>query len=179
MIPANHQIHILQPASDAVNRANISLDTAEHYHAPATNYHSQLSPNSLQLPSIRHTTNGASGHAPPPVDFTNYRQPSPSNTLPPLNFPLPEPGVLGRKRSHDEATSSPESMNTSANDRGHHRPRLPPIADTEPRRSLAPPIDPSLDGSEENNRKAALEAQRENLRAQLAMIEAQLARAET
>jgi hypothetical protein len=155
VIPASSAPHA--PHAAASHTHQITLDHAEQYHAPHT-------------PSTAsHRLNGSS--APPlPVDFTNYHPPSPSNnTLPPINFPIHDSVVLGRKRSLDE-THSPES-NAS-----NQRARLASLLESEPSRTNASAIDPSLGGAEDPDARKALEAHRERLRAELAMVEAQLSR---
>jgi hypothetical protein len=127
------------------------------------------------------SANGDNNYAPPPVDFTTYHPPSPSNnTLPPLvNFPLPESVLNNRKRSYDEANASSPADSTSTAGAYHHRPRLAHILDADPPRSTSgSAIDPSLAGADPNadDRKAYLKAERERIRAELAIVEAQLAR---
>jgi hypothetical protein len=187
VIPATLVQHPLQPAGEHSSRASISLDHVEHYHAPTANNAGQSSPALQPLPPMRDrppSTNGDHNHAPPPVDFTTYHPPSPSNnTLPPLvNFPLPESVLNNRKRSYDDANASSPADSTSTTGGHHHRPRLAHILDADPPRSTSgSAIDPSLSGTDANSdgKKAYLEAERERIRAQLAMVEAQLARMES
>jgi hypothetical protein len=166
VIPASSTPHT--PHAAATNSSHqISLDHAEQYHAPHT-------PTSLPIhpsPAVNSLRLNVSSAPPLPVDFTTYHPPSPTNsTLPPISFPIQDSVLLGRKRTHDEAHSPEISAS-------NQRARLAALLEPEPPRSNASAIDPSLGGAEEeHDTRKALEAQRERLRAELAMVEAQLSR---